>query len=312
MPVVAFYSKGTSIEVQKKWENRLKSYLPSIKLVSLLSKESAHAICALLWKAPLKRLDQLKKLKGLISLGQGVDHILNENPILHNIPLVRIVDPYMARAMSHWVLLAVLNFTRDTFGYYNQEKTKIYQPRHEKDFLSIKIGVYGIGAIGSVVLKDLSFMGFDVNGWSRTKKNINSIKCFYGEEGFNELINNCDIHICLLPLTPSTAYIFNNDTFTKMKKGSCFINAGRGDHVVEEDLLYSCKSGQISNAILDVYKTEPLPQKHPFWNQENIRLWPHVAAETNPETAAKQIANAIQCIDNNIIPPNTVDRYKGY
>jgi glyoxylate/hydroxypyruvate reductase A len=170
MPIVAFYSKGASIEVQKKWENRLKLYLPSTKLVSLLSKESSHAICALLWKAPLKRLDQLKKLKGLISLGQGVDHILNESHISNNILVVRIVDPYMAKAMSHWVLLSVLNFTRDTFGYYNQEKTKTYQPRYEKDFLSIKIGVYGIGAIGSVVLKDLRSMGFDVNGWSRTKK----------------------------------------------------------------------------------------------------------------------------------------------
>ena len=57
---------------------------------------------------------------------------------------------------------------------------------------------------------------------------------------------------------------------------------------------------------------EPLPKNHPFWKQDNIRLWPHVAAETNPDTAAKQIANAIKCIDNNIVPPNTVDRTLGY
>ena len=312
MPVVAFYSKGTSLESQNIWEKRLKLYLPSINLVPLFSEEAKLATTALLWKAPLDHLSQLNNIKGLISLGQGVDHILNKNSIPENIPVVRIVDSYMARSMSHWVLLSILNILRETYTYFSQENQKIYKPRNEKDFLSVKVGVYGVGAIGNVVAKDLSYMGFNVQGWSRTKKNIKTIMCFSGSEGFNELITSSDIHVCLLPLTPSTINIFNKDAFTKMKKGSSFINAGRGEHVVENDLLNSCKSRHISNAVLDVYKIEPLPKNHPFWEQDNIRLWPHVAAETNPDTAAKQIANAIKCIDNNIIPPNTVDRIKGY
>ena len=218
----------------------------------------------------------------------------------------------MAKSMSHWVLLSILNIIRETYGYFSQENTKIYKPRDEKNFLSLKIGIYGIGAIGSVVAKDLSYMGFNVQGWSRTKKKIKTITCFSGNEGFTELITNSDIHVCLLPLTPSTENIFNKHIFINMKKGSCFINAGRGEHVDENHLLDSCRSGHISNAVLDVYRNEPLPKNHPFWKQDNIRLWPHVAAETNPDTAAKQIANAIKCIDNNIVPPNTVDRTLGY
>ena len=312
MPVVAFYSKGASLEVQKIWEKRLKLYLPSLNLVPLCSEEAKLATAALLWKAPLDYLIKLNKIKGLISLGQGVDHILNKNSIPENIPVVRIVDPYMAKSMSHWVLLSILNIIRETYGYFNQENQKLYKPRDEKDFLSVVIGVYGIGAIGSVVAQDLNHMGFNVQGWSRTKKNIRTIKCFHGDEGFNKLVNNCDIHVCLLPLTSSTIDIFNKEVFTKMKKGSCFINAGRGEHVVEDDLLDSCKSRHISNAVLDVYREEPLPRNHRFWHQDNIRLWPHVAAETNPDTAAKQIANAIKCLDNNIVPPNTVNRIIGY
>ena len=126
------------------------------------------------------------------------------------------------------------------------------------------------------------------------------------------MLKTCNIHVCLLPLTISTANIFNKETFSLMKEGSCFINAGRGNQVVEEDLLEKCQSGHISNAILDVYKQEPLPSNHPFWKQKNIRIWPHVAAETNPETAAKQIANAIKCINEDILPPNIVDRKLGY
>tara|TARA_B100000963_G_C22245976_1_gene502079 strand:- start:247 stop:540 length:294 start_codon:yes stop_codon:yes gene_type:complete len=97
-----------------------------------------------------------------------------------------------------------------------------------------------------------------------------------------------------------------------MKYGSCFINAGRGEHVVEEHLIGNCKSGHISCAILDVYRKEPIPKNSKLWNQQNICIWPHVAAETNPETAAKQIANAIKCIENGKQPPNKIERKIGY
>ena len=312
MTIVAFFSENSTSTLQGDWQKRLSFYNSSIKLVSLLSKEAEDATTALLWKAPLERINELKKLKGLISLGQGVDHILKNNSIPNNIPIVRIVDPFMAKTMSHWVLLSILSFTKDIYGYYDQEMSQIYKPRKEIDFLSIKIGVYGIGAIGSVVLKDLFNLGFNVEGWSRTKKNIKNILCHDGHDGFLRMLKTCNIHVCLLPLTISTANIFNKETFSLMKEGSCFINAGRGNQVVEEDLLEKCQSGHISNAILDVYKQEPLPSNHPFWKQKNIRIWPHVAAETNPETAAKQIANAIKCINEDKLPPNIVDRKLGY
>jgi len=312
MTTLAFFNKGTSIEVQHNWEKRLSLFIPSIKLVPLLSPEAKQATIALLWKAPLERLSELRNLKGLISLGQGVDHILNSNLIPSNMPVIRIVDPYMAKSMSHWVILSILNYIRDTFGYYNQRKENIYKSRDEINFLSVKIGIYGIGAIGSVVAQDLTLLGFDVSGWSRTKKTINGVKCFEGKDGFNKIIETSDIHVCLLPLTSSTIDIFNSSTFKKMKQGVCFVNAGRGEHVIEEDLSIHCKSGHIAHAILDVYRNEPLPKNHFFWKQDNITLWPHVAAETNPNTAAEQIANAIKCLNENIIPPNIVNRDLGY
>ena len=312
MPIVAFYSKNSDLELQNEWEKRLQAHYPLVNLVPLLSDQAENAITALLWKAPLERVKKLNNLKGLISLGQGVDHVLKDNIINNKIPIVRIVDPFMAKSMSHWVVMSVLNFIRDTFGYYTQEKNKIYKPRKEINFTTIKIAVYGIGAIGSVVAKDLKQLGFKVDGWSRTQKNITGINCFIGEEKFKYLLENCDIHICLLPLTLETNNIFNNSSFKIMKYGSCFINAGRGEQVVEEHLIENCSSGHISAAILDVYRKEPLPKKSKLWDQENIRIWPHVAAETNPETAAKQIANAIKCIENGKIPPNTIERKLGY
>ena len=312
MPVVAFYSKDSNEKLKNEWEKRLRVYHPLISLVPLLSDHAEEAITALLWKAPLERVKKLNKLRCLISLGQGVDHILKDNIIDNTISIVRIVDPFMAKSMSHWVIMSVINFIRDTYGYYNQQKSKIYKSRKEINFTTLKIAVYGIGAIGSVVAKDLKQLGFKVHGWSRTQKQISGINCFIGKDKFKYLLKTCDIHICLLPLTIETNNIFNKSTFNIMKRGSCFINAGRGEQVVEEHLLENCKSGQISEAVLDVYSKEPLPKKSDLWEQKNIRIWPHVAAETNPETAAKQIANAIKCIEKGTIPPNTIERKLGY
>ena len=252
MSVVAFYSNNSNVELQNEWENRLKVYDPLITLVPLLSDQAEYAITALLWKAPLERVKKLKNLKGLISLGQGVDHILKDNIIDYEIPIVRIVDPFMAKSMSHWVVMSVLNYIRDTFGYDTQQKNKIYKPRKEINFTTLKIAVYGIGAIGSVVAKDLKQLGFKVDGWSRTQKKIPGINCFIGKNKFKYLLKTCDIHICLLPLTIETNNIFNNSSFKTMKHGSCFINAGRGEQVVEEHLIENCKSGHISAGILDL------------------------------------------------------------
>ena len=312
MSIIAFFSKESNIELQNLWENRLQAYSPSIRLVPLLSNEAHDATIALLWKPPLERVKKLSNLKGLISLGQGVDHILKDNIIDYDIPVIRIVDPFMAKSMSHWVILSVLNYIRDTFGYDYQQKNKIYKARKEINFTSLKIAVYGVGAIGSVVAKDLTQLGFEVEGWSRTEKNISGINCYSGENRFKVLLKSSDIHVCLLPLTTATKHIFNNLSFKMMKHGSCFINAGRGEQVVEEHLIVNCKSGHISSAILDVYREEPLPKNSKLWEQQNVRIWPHVAAETNPETAAKQIVNAIKCIENGKIPPNTIDRKVGY
>ena len=188
MPFVAFYSEHSDLELQNEWEDRLRVHHPLVNLVPLFSDQAESAITALLWKAPLERVKKLNNLKGLISLGQGVDHILKDHIIDNKIPVVRIVDPFMSKSMSHWVVLSVLNFIRDTFGYYNQQKNKLYKPRKEINFTTLKIAVYGIGAIGSIVAKDLKKLGFELYGWSRTQKKISGINCLIGKDKFKYIL----------------------------------------------------------------------------------------------------------------------------
>jgi len=311
MKKVLFYQKNTPKNQIELWDIKLKKWYKSFKLVHLDDPEASEAIIALLWKAPMKKITKLKNIESIISLGQGVDHIINDINFNKNISVYRIVDPYMAKSMSHWVILSILNYIRDYEGYRKQQINKIYKSRNCLDFKNIKIGIYGIGEIGKVVAKDLNSLGFKVLGWSRAKKSFKFIKSYFSQTGFNYMIENCDIHVCLLPLTTDTKRIFNKDVFLKMKEGVCLINAGRGDHIVEEDLISFC-GNKIKLAVLDVFGVEPLPKTHPFWVNKNIVIWPHVSAETNIETAAEQVAKAIKLIHSGKIPENKIDLNLGY
>ena len=311
MKKVLFYQKDTPKNQLEFWNINLKKWYQDFKLIHLDDPRASEALIALLWKAPMDKICKLKKLEAIISLGQGVDHIINDNNFNKNISVYRIVDPYMAKSMSHWVILSILNYIRDYEGYRKQQINKIYRPRNFLDFKKIKIGIYGIGEIGKVVAKDLDSLGFNVFGWSKTRKDFKFLKNYYCRNGFNYMIESCDIHVCLLPLTKDTKQLFDKDIFLKMKNGVCFINAGRGEHIVEKDLI-SFSGKNIKLAILDVFGAEPLPTTHPFWENKNIIIWPHVSAETNIETAAEQVSKAIKLIHSGKIPDNKIDLNLGY
>jgi glyoxylate/hydroxypyruvate reductase A len=104
----------------------------------------------------------------------------------------------------------------------------------------------------------------------------------------------------------------NADLFAKLVPGACVINGGRGPQIVEQDLLAALESGQVGAAALDVFETEPLPATHPFWSHDKIAVWPHVAAQTNPQSAAEQVAAAINTIMLGQAPANQVDWDRGY
>ena len=310
--IVVFYNKGSDHQYQIEWEKELNKTYKNFKLVSIDHKEAVEATVALLWKPSIEKIKKLKKISSIISLGQGVDHIINYPDFPKHIDVYRIVDSYMAKSMSHWVILSILHYIRDFEGYRNQQKEKIYKAREIIDFQSLSIAIYGTGEIGTVVAEDLCRLGFNVNGWSRAKKNNKFFRSFHGIQGFLDLNKNSDIHISLLPLTKETEGIFNKTFFSNVKKNSCFINAGRGDQVIEEDLLWACSENKVKIAILDVYRNEPLPIDHPFWENSKIIIWPHVSAETNHKTSAAQVAKAIKLIHQKKIPKNKINLDLGY
>ena len=296
----------------EKWKKAFKDKTSNINLVDQNSHDARNAEVALVWLPPKGFLKNYKNLKGVINFGQGVDHLMQPDVVPDNLPIIRLVDHDMSRLIAGWVSMHIFNEVNNFKIYKEQEKIKLWKPLPLKSSSKWKIGVLGLGAIGSFVAKTLALYGYEIRGWSKTQKSYPEIICLSGNDGLAEILSNSNIIICLLPLTKETKYIINEISMKKMPKGATIINAGRGSHVNENDLLKMINSGHIKNAYLDVFETEPLPKEHPFWTNENISIWPHVAGQTNEETAIDQIINAIYCFKNNQIPPNCIDRKKGY
>jgi glyoxylate/hydroxypyruvate reductase A len=267
---------------------------------------------ALVWQPEPGLLASLPNLKLIFGLGAGVDTLLRDPTLPRQVPLLRLVDPYMTDAMSEYVVLQVLRLHRQDLDYLAQQRAHLWEEREQKNAAERRVGILGFGTLGQDAARKLRALGFDVAGWSRTPREVPGFATFAGEAGFEQLLGRSEILVCLLPLTPATEGILNADAFARLPAGAAIVNAGRGGHLVEADLIPALDSEQLSAAVLDVVREEPLPADHAFWDHPRIVVTPHIAAETNPPTAASIIRESIRRFEAGLPLDNRVDPTRGY
>ena len=274
--------------------------------------DSAEIDYALVWRPEPGFLASLPNLKLILSLGAGVDHLLDDPQLPRHLPIVRLVDPHMTAAMSEYVVLQVLRLHRRDLDYRTQQDAGIWRELDQQNAVERRVGILGLGELGQDVAKKLTALGFDVAGWSRSEKTLAGIRSYAGPAGLQLLFGRSEILVCLLPLTAETEGILNASTLALLPKGAALVNAARGAHLVEDDLLAALASGQVSAAVLDVFREEPLPADHPFWHHPRVIVTPHVAAFTNPATAAPIILDNIRRFEEGRLLLNRVDPARGY
>ena len=267
---------------------------------------------ALVWHPEPGLLASLPNLKLIVSLGAGVDHILRDPELPPEVPILRLVDPYMTQAMSEYVVLQVLRLHRQDHVYRAQQASAEWREHAQKNAAERPVGILGFGQLGQDAASKLQALGFDVAGWSRTGRAVPGFVTHGGAAGLDALLARSEILVSLLPMTAETEDILDARLFARLPRGAGIISAGRGWHLVEADLLAALDSGQLSAAVLDVFREEPLPPSHPFWRHPRIVVTPHVAAETHPATAAAIIAQAIDDFDAGRPVANLIDRARGY
>ena len=249
---------------------------------------------ALVWQPPRGLMIGLPNLKAILSLGSGVEHILDDPELPPGIPIARLIDPGLRDGMVEFVTLEVLRHHRREPEYRAQQMVGEWKLLPQILSRDRRIGFLGLGRLGSACAETLKGFGFQVAGWSRSDKNLSGIESYSGEDGLFTLLERSDILVCLLPLTPETEDILDATTLGALPRGAVLINAARGKHIVDQDLLESLRNGQISHATLDVHREEPLPADHPFWKHPKVIMYPHAAAWTLPQSASAVIADNIR------------------
>lgn len=286
------------------WRQALQAAMPE---AHWLTPDEARADpgavrAAVVANPPPGSLQGLPALGLIQSLWAGVDRLLSDPTLPAEVPLARMVDPAMSRAMAETALWAVLALQRDFFVYARQQQQALWRQHPQRRADEFPVLVLGQGEMGGTATQALRAAGFPVTGWSRRM----------GSEALRQALPQARVLINLLPLTAETAGLLDRRCFEALPRGAAVVNLARGRHVVDADLLAALDAGQLSHAVLDVFRQEPLSADHTYWSHPGVTVLPHVAAQTDERSAAAvAVANLRAWRDGGALR-HRVDRARGY
>jgi glyoxylate/hydroxypyruvate reductase A len=295
------------------WAREFAALMPQVETVAWREGEALPPCdYAVLWSPTPALLDQLAHVRAIFLMGAGVDALLKLGEALPPVPIVRLGDAGMGVQMAEYVTHAVLRYFRRFEEYEQQARHGAWNPLPQIPKQEFSVGIMGLGRLGLPVVEAMRLFGFPVRGWSRTPKDIPGVECFHGPDGLDAFLRGTRVLVCMLPLTPDTANLLDRHNMGKLMPGAYLINVARGPILAEPDLMTLIRSGHIAGATLDVFRHEPLPAPHPFWNEPRIAITPHISALTVRHDAVRQIAGKIAALEAGQPVDDLVDRQRGY
>jgi len=295
------------------WRDAFGAVAPEIDCRSWQSPgDVADIEYAFVWKPEKGSLRRFPNLKCIFSIGAGVDHLLGDVGLPDGVPVVRMVEPELTRGMAEYVALHVLRYHREVPTLEQSQRDHIWNELIVPTAPGRRVGIMGFGVLGHASAQALGAFGFDLACWSRTEKAFPGGQSFHGADGLKPFLARTDILVCLLPLTPETEGILDRRLFAALPRGAWLINAARGGHQNEDDILEALETGHLAGATLDVFRKEPLPGDHPFWSHPRVTVTAHIASVTQPRSAAAEVVANIRRIEQGEAPLNTVNIKAGY
>ena len=229
-----------------------------------------------------------------------------------HVRIVRLEDAGMSVQMAEYALYALLRVSRDFQAFDESQARQHWDTREGTRQADWPVGVLGLGQVGARVAQTLAEFGYPVAGWSRTPREIPGVESFSGQDALPAFLARTRFLVNVLPLTPDTRGILNRDTLGQLLPEAHLVNVGRGEHLVEDDLVRMLEEGEIAGATLDVFHTEPLPKDHPFWRDPRVHVTPHIAARTLRDESIEQIAGKVARLMRGEPITGVVERERGY
>lgn len=300
------------------WLRRFRERLPGrhIEIASDQGPAKHGFRYAAVWKPAPGYLARCNGLEVIFNLGAGVDALLKD-ATLPDLPLVRVVSEDLTKRMTEYVVMHCLMHHRRQRMLDEAQSRAEWAAKDQWAASAVRVGILGLGELGQDAAEVLVRIGFDVAGWSRTRKSVAGVTSFAGEAELAPFLARTDILVALVPLTSDTEGILNRKLFTGLARDGrlgapVLINAGRGGLQDEADILSCLDDGTLGAATLDVFHEEPLPPSSPFWRHPKVTVTPHNAADSDAEAISDYIVAQIRDLESGQPLRNVVDRKRGY
>jgi phosphoglycerate dehydrogenase-like enzyme len=220
---------------------------------------------------------------GTAGVGASLPHLAGSGIILTNSAAMH------AEPIADWVIASIAYFARGLdrmreaqgeHRWTRDEFTALEVPVVE--FRDLRVGIFGLGGIGTAVALRALALGMTVAGLRRRPEmgGPAGIRWVGGFADLPRLAGESDCLVIAAPQTRETAGAVDGRILGQLPSGAVVINVSRGSLLPEDGLLQALNSGRLRGAALDVFVKEPLPPGHPFWDHPRILVSPHVGAVT--------------------------------
>ncbi len=236
---VAFISVAESAE---RWAKPLRAALPEDALYFEAGAIPPEEVDVVLTAAPPPgALAPYTRLKLIQSIWMGVETLAVDPTLPRDVPLARMIDPSMTRAMVESAAAHVLNAHLRLDDLARQQRESRWKLLRSPTTDQRTVGILGMGELGRAVAGTLMQLGFRVRGWSRTPREVEGVESFAGDGALPGFLAGCEILVVLIPLTPQTAGIIDASFLARLPDGAVLINLARGGLVRDDDLLIGAR-----------------------------------------------------------------------
>ncbi len=294
------------------WLQALKQQLPEETIYCYPQlPNKADVEFAAVWNLPPGELATYPNLRAILLLGAGGDFLMRETN-LPDVPIVRLIDENVAYDMTQYCLYWVAHYYRHFDSYARQQAEKIWQRIEYPPIDQYKVGVLGLGAIGTQIAQSLNYTGYQVSAWVQSHREVEQITLFQGVDEFAPFMAELDVLVNILPLTADTHCFLNLERLRLLPNHAKIINISRGAVIDEQALRSLLDTGELGGAVLDVFPSEPPSPNHWVWSHPKVKVTPHISGQTYPRSAAKSLVDNILRIRAGEPPFPIFDPQRGY
>lgn len=249
------------------------------------------------WDLPAEVMRAAEKLEMISYLGTGAANMIDlEEAAARGITVCN-TPGYGDNAVAEHALALLFAVARNIPLLDRTFRTKGWDQMGQGfELRGKKLGLIGLGGIGSRMAELAKALGMEVRAWTRNPSSERAARHGIEFVPLESLLGESDIVSLHLLLTPETENFLGAAELGRMKPGAVFINTARAEMVEETALIECLRSGAIAAAGLDVFWKEPLPADHPLLSLDNVVATPHVAFNT-PEAGEAMVDFAIANVE---------------